>query len=162
MLSLSTATRNAALNGTGIKEQFDGGFLYLFAGTVPSSANDALNMTTTHTEMVVISLDGLGVDGLTFDAPSAGVLAKAAAEAWRGVAAFDGAEDSETSLTATFYRLCADGDDGRGAANASTGYRIQGVIDEPGSGADLELANPVIASGYLQVIDTFTYTLQGG
>lgn len=132
----STASANAALNAVGIKEQFDAGILYLFAGPVPNTADEALDMVNDHTQVVAISVNGDGT-GLTFDAPVAGVLAKAAAENWTGTVAFDGADDAELSLQPSFFRFCAAGDTGRGAADGSTGYRIQGSVGPAASGADL-------------------------
>lgn len=152
---LSTASANGILNGTGIKEQLDGGFLFFFAGPVPASADDALDMDNDHTEIAKFTESADGTTGLTFDAPTDGALAKAAAESWQSNAAFDGAEDGESSLTATFFRFCAAGDDGRGAANTSTGYRVQGTIGSLTSGADLRASNPVITDEALVPIAGF-------
>lgn len=157
-LKVSTATANAALNGTGLKEQFDGGKLYLYAGPIPASANDALDMAAAHTEVVVITVGGAGT-GLTFGAPSGGVLGKSSGETWSGVPATDGFQGSQTSLAPTFYRFCAGSDNGRGAANASTGYRVQGTVGGPNSGADLQLGSATLSEGVSQPIGAFTWTL---
>ena len=69
-----------------------------------------------------------GTTGLTFAAPSGGAMLKNAGEDWNGLISFDGAEDGETTLTPTFYRFCASGDNGRGAAS---GPRLQGTIGGP-------------------------------
>ena len=163
MLHLSTASRNAALNGTGFKEQFDGGFLYLFAtnSSAPANADMALNMGTTHTEVVKISLNGLGATGLTFAVPSGGILSKTVSEDWQGAAAFDGVQSASPTLVPLFYRFCAAGDNGRGAAHATTGYRIQGAVGGPSSGADLEIGNINIAPSFMQIVETFNWTLLG-
>ena len=161
MLSLSTATRNAALNGTGFKEQFDGGFIFIFAGAAPANADTALNMASTHTRIVKISKDGDDVTGLTFAAPTGGVLSKTGAHSWQGVAAFSGFEAAASSLGGVFYRLCAAGDNGQGAADGTTGYRIQGSVGAASSGADLEVGNIVYTPSAIQIIETFNYTLVG-
>lgn len=161
MLKVSTATANAALNGTGLKEQFDDGFLYIFSGPVPATADEALNMASLHTEIVQISVGGDGTTGLTFAVPSGGVLGKTVSESWTGTAAFDGFGSASSTLTATFYRFCAAGDDGRGAANTSTGYRIQGVVGGPNSGAELQLGASTIANGAVQPIGSFGWTIGG-
>lgn len=157
-LNPSTATKNAALGGTGLKSQFDLGFLYLYSGAVPATADAPLDMGTEHTEVLKVSSGGTG---LTFDVPTAGVLAKAAAETWDGPVAFDGFEAGQTTLTPTFYRFCAAGDDGRGAANASTGYRVQGTVGGPSSSADLVLGTPDLTSGNTQPVGTFRWSLEG-
>lgn len=158
-MQLSTATRNAALNTVGIKEQLDAGFLYIYAGTPPVDANVALDMVAVHTELVKISLSG-GATGLTFDAPAAGVLPKAAAETWSGTCTFDGFAEATSTLTPTFFRFCAAGDNGRGVANSTTGYRIQGTVGGPSSGADLQLGTATLTDGNVQPIGAASFTLE--
>lgn len=121
-----------------VKAELDGGYLYIFAGTVPDDASDALDMVTDHTQVVRISVDGDAV-GITFDAPTANVLSKAAAEVWSGLIAFDGTTAGPGTLTPTFWRLCAAGDDGRGAAGSNA--RLQGTIGGPASSADIRLGD---------------------
>lgn len=108
-----------------LKTALDGGRMYWFHGPVPESADDALDMVNDHTQLVEMTESGDGVTGLTFEAPSGTSMLKKSTETWSGLIAFDGADDGESSLEATFYRFCASGDDGRGAA---TGPRIQGRI----------------------------------
>lgn len=122
-----------------LKNELDGGRMYWFSGPVPASADDALDMVNDHTQLVEMTESGDGVTGLTFDAAVGNAMVKAAAEVWSGLVAFDGAEDSESSLTATFYRFCADGDNGRGAGS---GVRLQGTIGGPGS--DIPMTSAVL------------------
>lgn len=157
-LKLSTAARNALLNGTGVKEQLDAGKLYLFSGPVPATADEALDMVASHTQAVVITNDGTST-GLTFDAPSGGVLSKAAAEVWKGTVATDGVNGALTTITPTFYRFCAGSDNGRGVANSSTGYRIQGTVGGPNSGADLQLGQATLTEGNEQPIGAFAWNV---
>ncbi|WP_251267931.1 hypothetical protein, partial [Enterobacter hormaechei] len=49
-----------------VKNALDGGFLYVFAGPVPASADDALDMVGSHTQLAKLSVSG---GGLTFSAP---------------------------------------------------------------------------------------------
>ena len=158
MLKPSTATSNAVLNGTGLKEQFDGGFLYIFAGPAPANADDALDMVSAHTELVQISLNA-GITGLTFATPAGGVLGKTPAETWSGVVDIDGYEGSETALAPTFYRFCPAGDNGRAAADPSTGYRMQGTCGGPNSGADLQFGTAMLTDGNTQPIGAFSWEL---
>jgi len=111
-----------------IKAELDGGRLYLFAGPVPATAEEALDMGADHTQLVEMTESGDGTTGLTFEAPSGSGMTKAAAETWEGLIAFDGAESGPGTLNATFYRFCSAGDNGRGAA---TDPRIQGTIGGP-------------------------------
>lgn len=119
-----------------LKGALDGGRLFIFAGTVPATAEEALDMVTDHTELVEMTESGDGVTGLTFEAPSGEGMVKAAAETWEGLIDFDGFESGPGTATATFYRFCTDGDNGRGAA---TDPRIQGTIGGPES--DMPMAS---------------------
>ena len=123
------ADMNAAL-----KTALDGGFIFIFAGTEPASPNDALNMSTVHTQVLRLSLNG-GATALTLQAPTGDTIIKTPSEVWSGLIAFDGAQSGLTTLTPTFYRFCPAGDNGR-AANAS-GKRIQGSVGGPSSSADM-------------------------
>lgn len=113
-----------------LRDELNGGRMFWFSGPVPASPDDALDMLNDHTQLVEFTESGDGVTGLTFDAPSGNAMLKAAAESWSGLIAFDGAEDSEDTLNASFYRFCADGDDGRGVASSP---RIQGTIGTVGA-----------------------------
>ncbi|HRO59335.1 MAG TPA: hypothetical protein PK177_09255 [Burkholderiaceae bacterium] len=141
---------------TALKDELDGGRMYWFSGPVPTSADDALDMVNDHTQLVMMTESGDGSTGLTFAVPAGTAMLKNAGETWSGLIAFDGAEDSETTLTATFYRFCAAGDNGRGAASSA---RIQGTIGAPGSNIPMTsaalTANTVNTQGlsYFAVIE---------
>lgn len=152
------ASKNGILNSTGVKEQLDLGFLYIYAGPIPATADAALDMVNDHTELVKISVSG-GATGLTFATPSAGVVSKNGGEVWTGTCAFSGADGATSTLTPTFYRFCAAGDDGRGTADASTGYRVQGSVGGPSSGADLQLGTDTLTDGNTQPIGAFSITI---
>jgi hypothetical protein len=117
------------------KTNLDAGFLFIYSGAVPATADEALDMGAEHTELVKISLNGDGVTGLTFDAAANGVIAKPVAANWSGTIAVDGAEegDGTVTLTPTFGRFCEAGDNGRGAG--TTQDRVQFTVSGPsGSG----------------------------
>ena len=120
-----------------IKTNLDGGFAYIFAGTVPADAETALDMGATHTEVAMLSVDGDGTTGLTFNAAADFVLSKPAAAVWQGLIDFDGFVASPGTITPTFFRVCAAGDDGRAAGAA--GFRLQGTVGGPASSADMKL-----------------------
>lgn len=118
-MSISNTLGQAGL--TAIRTALNGGTLFLFSGTVPADADDALNMSTTHTQLVAYP-------GVSFESPSGPGMVKTVSEDWDEVITFDGAEDSETTLTPTFWRFCASGDNGRGAGSTP---RLQGTAGGP-------------------------------
>ena len=150
----SIAYKNTVLQAA--KDGLDGGFIFLFAGPVPEDADVALDMVTLHTELGKITESDDGVTGLTFAAPADGVMLKNASETWSCTTAFDGAESAEATLTPTFFRHCTDSDNGRGAANETTGIRIQGTLSGPGGGGDIVLGTATLAEGVLQGIGDYS------
>lgn len=120
-INISLALRNALLQGSSVKEELDGGFIYFYAGPVPADADAALDMTVStglHTQLAKIAADAVpvdaGVTGLTFDAATNGALPKAAAETWAAKVHFVGKDEGQagvSALTATFYRFVGSGRD---------------------------------------------------
>lgn len=155
-MAISNELAAAAL--AAVKAELDGGFLYIYSGAVPAAADSALDTDNEHTQLVQLSVGGDGVTGLTFATPTGPVMSKTPAEAWEGLVAFDGAEDSETELTPTFYRFCATGDDGRAADN---GPRLQGTVGGPTSGASIILGTDTVTDNGVnsQGIGIFTVPL---
>lgn len=147
---------NPQLNA--VKSALDGGFIFVFAGPVPAGPDAALNMATTHTQVAMFSVDGDGVTGLTFDTPAGSPLQKDPSELWKGVIAFDGVDDGESTLTPSFWRFCPSGDDGRGAGS---GPRLQGTCGGPSSSADMRfMASTVTANGSNELgVAVFDYSL---
>lgn len=134
----------AAAMLTAFKTEMDLGFIYIFSGSVPATPDLALDMVTDHTQLAKLSVDDDGVTGLTFAAASGAVISKDA-DVWEGTILFDGFEDVETTLTPTFFRFCATGDDGRTSASTP---RLQGTVGGPTSTADMRLASDdVTANG---------------
>lgn len=128
-----------------LKNDLDGGYLFVFAGPVPADPDDALDMDTLHTQLLKLTVGNDGFTGLTFDAPIGNVLPKAAEEVWEGLVEFDGAQAGESTLSPTFYRFCATGDDGRVAAGTT---RVQGTVGGPASAAGLKFdTDTVTANG---------------
>ena len=123
-----------------VKSALDGGFLYVFAGPVPATADEALDMVSSHTELAKLSVAG---NGLTFSVPVGNVLPKDPNEEWEGLIVFDGADAGAPTLSPTFYRFCAAGDDGRGT---STGVRLQGTAGGPASNAAVLFSSDVMAA----------------
>lgn len=119
-----------------LKSELDGGFLYIFAGTLPANAAAALDTGAIHTQVAQLTESNDGTTGLTFETAAGGLLVKEGTETWEATITFDGADAAETTLTPTFFRFCPTGDDGRGAAS---GPRLQGTVGGPSSGMDLRL-----------------------
>lgn len=140
---VSTGLRNGMLAGSSLKEQLDAGFIKIYAGAVPATADDALGSATL---LCTISLNSTGT-GINFDtAAAAGVLAKAPAEVWSGVNTGTG--------TATFFRHVAAADDG---TLSTTAPRIQGAVGT--SGAEMNLSSVNLTSGATQTIDYYNAAL---
>ena len=141
------------------KSELDGGFLYVFSGPIPASAEDALDMGADHTQLAMLSESDDGMTGLTWSAPVDGVIVKTPSETWEGLNSFDGAEDSETTLTATFARFCPSGDNGRTAAVTP---RVQFCITGPAGGCEMLLnSTAVTANGVLKTRVDFARIVQG-
>lgn len=151
---------NTALAGAMLaaaKDALDGGTLYIYNGPEPASADDALDMGGSHTQLAEVSLDDDGMGGLTFDDVTGNLLVKVPEDVWRGTLAFDGADASEDSLPATFARFCQDGDNGRGAGSGSP--RLQCSAGGPASTATLRTATPELTQNGSNTITVSVYTL---
>lgn len=155
MSTITTYTAQAML--AALKSALDGGNMYYFAGTVPASASDALDMGSTHTQVVKMTNNGDGSTGLTFAAPSGTAMSRNISETWSGTVALNGAA-SGSSAHVTFFRFCPAGDDGRGAA---TGIRLQGTIGASGSGATIELnaASTELTAGNTESLGSFSVSV---
>lgn len=149
----SVALKNSIL--AAMKANLDGGFLYLFAGTVPETADAQLDMSNVHTQLARMTVGGDGSTGLTFSAPDNGAMQKTPAENWTAITSFDGAQSGQSSLAPTFFRFCSSTDNGRGAANSTTGYRVQGTLSGPGAGGDVVLAAAMLSNNTAQGIGEF-------
>lgn len=150
MIELSVFSRNAMLNGTGIKEQFDTGVIELYSGPQPINANAAVQGTLlgTITKNAGAFTPGNATNGLTFDAPVSGVLSKAAAETWSMLAVAAG--------TIGWGRFKGNAVDA-GAGADTTHYRLDFSVGI--SGADLNLANINVVVGTPITINTFALTM---
>lgn len=135
-MRVSDSLAAAAMNA--IKEHIPSAKLYYFAGPVPASPDDALDMDSQHTQCVAITLNGDG-SGLAFETPTGAVLSKKVEDKWEGEISFDGAQSDQETLTPTFFRIGDINDNCRGPAGAKG--RIQGTIGGPGSSADIRLSD---------------------
>ena len=118
-LKASTALRNNMLVTGSLKSQLDGGFIKIYAGTVPSDADSSIGAAVL---LCTITKNGDGTTGLSMASVAAlGAISKAN-EVWQGVNALSG--------TATFWRFVKTGDTG---AASTTEVRLQGNAATSGS-----------------------------
>ena len=138
-IKTSTALRNKMLDTGSLRDIMSLGFIKIYSGTVPSTADDA---TGSATLLVTLSVSSSGT-GLTFEPVAvAGGLAKTTSEVWSGVNAAGG--------VASFYRHVAVGDTG---ALSTTQPRVQGTISVAGD--DMNLTNTTLAGGATQTLDFY-------
>ena len=151
-VKVSDALRTAIMFTGSTKSRLDNGFLYLFSGTQPTSAEDAANGTL----LAVFSIDGLGVTGLTVEAgDNAGEIKKTAAETWQGTGLADG-----TSRWFRFNRLNTSETATRAEAIAAAGGTVERIDGGVGtSGTEVIAASVAIALGAPLTIDTMVIRL---
>jgi hypothetical protein len=149
MISLSTALRNGMLNNTGMKEAFTNGWMQIFTGPQPASADAAVQGTLLGivTKAAGAFTPGAATNGINFAAPSGGVVAKDT-DAWQMLGVAIG--------TAGYFRLCGNPADA-GSGSDTTHMRMDGSIAT--SGGDLNLSNVNIVVNTPVTIDTFAFTL---
>lgn len=139
----STGLRNKMLDTASLDSILALGFIKIYAGTVPDTADASLGSATL---LCTISKDGLGT-GLSFEAAAvSGALAKLASETWQGTNVATG--------TATFYRHVTPSDTG---ASSTTEARLQGTIGL--AGADMNLSGVGLVSGAIQGLDYYVVAL---
>lgn len=152
MLRFSTGLRDGILNATGIKEALADGVIRIYSGSQPASADTAISgvLLLEITESGGTFVSGSAANGLEFDAPSAGVLAKAVAETWQANGLAVG--------VAGWFRFVANGTDAGGSS--STLPRIDGSVGR--SAADLNLSNINIEIGVPNTVDVFQIAMDQG
>lgn len=140
-LQMSTALCNKLHDTNPTKTIFNLGFIKIYAGTPPATADAAAN--TGSNVLCTVSNNSTGT-GITFAASaSGGTIAKNGSETWSGVNGNTG--------TATHFRLVAAGDTG---ASSTTEARIQGTIGT--GGTDMVVGNASLVSGATFTINSAT------
>lgn len=147
-LKLSTSLRNNLLSGSALATAIDNGFLKIYAGAAPATANDAVGAAVL---LCTISVNSTG-SGVSLGTASDGSVAKAA-DVWSGLVSNAGA------VNATWYRHVGSSDTGVALTDpAGTAEpRIQGTVGT--SGADLNLSAVALTNGSTQTIDYYSVTL---
>lgn len=143
MLKVSTGLRNAMLVTGSFKSQMDGGFINIYAGTVPADADASLGSAVL---LCHVTKNSDGTTGLTIAATADGGAVTKANEVWGGTNAASG--------TASFWRFVKTGDTG---ALSITDLRLQG--NAATSGSELVMTSVVLASAAPLAIDYFSVAL---
>lgn len=136
-ISISTGAANAMVGTSGLKGALESGSMELriYAGTMPTDANDAIGSAT-----LLVTIKN-GASPLTWSTPSGGVISKPSGETWSGVAVADG--------VATFGRFVHAADTG---ASSTSDIRVQGDVDSVG--AFINLDNTAIVNGTVQTVNS--------
>lgn len=142
-LKLSVAMRTALLGSSSFKNIFDGGFLDLYSGTMPATADTS----ESGTKLVGITVDG-GATGLSYGTAAAGVILKNS-DVWEG----EGLVTGEAGYY-VFY-------DSNHETGASPTYpRFMGTIGL--SNADLIMSDLTVTLGLTTSIETWSIGLPTG
>lgn len=143
-LKASTGLRNKLLGANPLSTVLANGFIKIYSGTPPATADAAIGGG--NTLLSTISVGGVGT-GLTFETPAVdGILSKNAAETWQGTNAASG--------TATFYRHVTATDTG---TLSTTESRLQGAVAL--AGADMNLSSVNLVAAAVQSIDYYVVAL---
>jgi hypothetical protein len=145
-IRISTGARNAMLgNGTnlGLRAALAAGFLYLYTGSQPATADKG----ATGTLLGKVTVLDDGTTGLTFDAPAAGVLAKAAPK--RG--SFTASRMARWAGSASAMRPT------RRPRQHHVSKRVDGLVGT--AGADANMSNTAVLTGAVSTVDSFALTL---
>lgn len=143
-LRLSTGLRQALLGTAAFKTEFTACFINIYSGSQPTSPDDPASGTLLATIYSNNPTDTLGV---SFDAPVAGVISKAAAETWAGTALASG--------TAGYFRIYEATDDP--SLSSTTNSRLDGAIAT--SGGEMNMSSTAIVAAAVQTITSFNVTL---
>lgn len=129
-LRLSTGLRNALMgtDGKGFGEVMNGGFIHIYTGAQPLSAD----YVETGTKLAIISSTSgtRPEDGVTFGATASGVLTIGSTP-WTGVILATG--------VAGWFRFCASSGTGGYVGTSGTAIRFDGAVGI--AGADLNLTH---------------------
>jgi hypothetical protein len=148
-LRLSTGGRTGLASTQGLFELFNGGFMDIYSGGQPASADAA------ETGVKLVRITGtsgaVSTAGLTFGTAANGALPKSAA-IWSGVV--------EVAGVAGWFRFYGTlGTTGvmGSSGTAGTGIRIDGNVGV--SGSDMEMSPTTLTLGRTHTVDEFTLTV---
>lgn len=143
-MKASTGLRNKLLDTGSLKATLALGFLKIYTGAEPATADAA----ATGTLIATISNNSTGTGVNLAAAAVAGVIPKLSSEVWSGLVAAGGPH------IAGYFRHVAVGDTG---ALSTTEARLQGSIAT--AGADLNISSTTLTTGATQTIDYYSIAL---
>lgn len=136
----STGLRNYRQVTGSLRAALTAGFIHIYDGAEPATADAALGGATL---LCTISLASSGT-GITLDAVAVdGVASRPTGVVWSG--------ENVATGTARFYRYVAPGDDG---TLSTTQCRVQGRIAV--AGADINMTATALVSGATQTLSYYT------
>lgn len=142
-LKSSTGLRNRLLDTGSARDALAGGFVHIYAGAEPATADAAIGAATL---LCTIYSDGAAA-GLHLAAAAVdGMIQKASAESWTGTVTVTG--------QATFFRHVGPSDTG---AASITEPRLQGKVAV--SGGELNISSPALVQGAPQAINFYSLAI---
>ncbi len=149
MIFLSTGLRNAMLDSTGFRAALAFGVIYVFDGSQPDSADAPVqgNLLGKITVDAAAFEFGTHTNGLSLNAPVAGVISKDAGELWQMTGIYAG--------LAGWFRFMGNVEDDLGTSTILP--RMDGSIAN--SGGDFRMSNTSIVVGRTSTYNVFQYTL---
>ena len=142
-IKASTGLRNQVLDTAPLRTVLSLGFIKIYAGAVPASADDATGAAV----LLSTISNASTATGVTMAAAAVdAAITKTVAEVWSGVNVAAG--------TASFYRHVAPGDTG---VLSTTQARVQGSIGL--AGADMNMTSTALANGATQTVDFYVLNL---
>lgn len=128
-----------------------------FAGPVPGTAGEALDMVNDHTQVAKLTDGNNGTSALGWGSVAGNLLPLDSGVNAEGTIAFSGAEAGESTLVPTFFRIHGTSDDP--TADASGVLRIQGTLGGPSSGADIELGSASVTDNGSNTVGLSSYSV---
>lgn len=155
MAKWSTGLRNSVLDTGSLKAALADGYIHIYEGTMPSSADDQIDTSGSINLLATIYSDGGTADaGLEFGASaSAGSLSKAGGETWDN----SDAGNIASGTAAFFVHVGSSEADGDTIAASTTAPRILGSVAT--IGADMNLSSTSLTSGQTLGIDNYAVAL---
>jgi hypothetical protein len=145
-IRLSTGMRNVCM-GDGTNKGVGGvlalGFISIYQGTQPASPDTG----ATGTVLGLVTLNGDGSTGLSWEVAAAGVLSKDTDEVWQFTGLANG--------VAGWFRCWPAG--GNPLSTSSTEARVDGLIAT--AGGDANMSNVNVVTGAVSTVDAFTLTM---
>ncbi len=143
-LKASTGLRNHMLAVGSAKAALDNGFIEIYSGPEPATADAAI--AGTNTLLCRIFSDGTSAGLHLAASANDGFIDKAAGETWTGTVIATG--------TATFFRQVATGDTG---AASTTQRRLQGTVAR--AGGELNISSVELVAGAPQAVNYYSLAL---